>query len=229
MNTYINNSKTSKKYIQYKDNCRIKKVLKELDEIKIRYMCFILPLKSTLQSGDLKNTIEYLTNNSNCTNIFIHKPGYSNLTKEEIRQELDFDHSKTLSLLKEINSSKTVPDYLINENLVKDSIKKILDIKRKNRKTLLLCPENTFEYFSKFFSKEEVVKVTSEIGFNFPSAGLLTFKDYLRTLKTNCKQDTIVIPKNTLNSNLKDICLEDINSFYNTLREDKGINMIILV
>ncbi len=206
-------------------------LMRNLEIGGIKYSISLWPIKRCLNSGDLSKTIDtILKQNPEClitisnasSALPINKTG---LNKEAIRvlKELDVKDKELEKLI-----AKYGQNVRINYGMRRLNLSFIENIKEdlSKRSCLILCPENIFEIAKELKSKyHKIVKVSSSLGHKCASEKELLLYDYKKAMKSKWKRfDTIIMPRNSLDTNLYDKSMASINLLY---REGEIKNLVL--
>ena len=216
--------KLRQKLMGYKDDFDIKKAIDLLEKHNIRYIPYLLPLRSTLASGQLRKTVEYLMGRSP-QKIYINKGGVSKWTPPESREKILIDTEEVLSNLEGIDFDKNNIEIegRVFKRGVDYYVKKISAICSHEDETyLVLVPQGSYPHFKKLSSDNIKVKpVSSILGFEPVVGAVLTVEDYQKVAQAEKDYDTIILPRSSLNLNLNDLRLRNINNLWGLWKEKR--------
>ncbi|MBU0460956.1 MAG: hypothetical protein KJ574_00055 [Nanoarchaeota archaeon] len=203
---------------------------------RISYHTSIVPFNTLIETGDIFDTIEMLLANDPRCIIRINPPSSSKYSEPEMIKELAIDYEK---LKKELTNKYSDnmrfsddADYernaLLKELLMKtkENLEKICS---DGKKTLILCPESSFDQLKTLASDSITVrKVDSSLEFTKPSTGVLIVEDY--RISINKEPETferIILPRNSFDVNFDDISLININELWKGL-SNKNISLVFI-
>jgi len=213
-----------KKIMGYLKDIKLIDIIKEIERHNIKYISWLIPMKSLIESGNFKRTVEYLVKKTKTQEIIVHKPGITNFLREDIKFDLNIDTKlvKKEILKMDLLNKKINLEFDYDEKTIFSIVNSVrILILSSNKKYLVLSPELTYNYFSTLDdTNTSVIKVKSTIGFNRVPACLLTINDYNKSVdKFNEEYDVIVLSRASFDVNFDDFTLKNINVLYNELKK----------
>jgi len=202
-----------------------------LKESGLTYNVSLVPLKTTVESGDIFKTFHEIYNiDENCT-IRMQFPEPNKFLESDIIEEMNFDYE---SLKRRIKSQFPDKQFIIideldqaDPGLIKKVFSKIKEFCSGNKKYLMLCPDRTYPLLSGMSSDSVIIKhVKSSLGFTNTCSGLLLIRDYISAIDEK-DYDFVLLPKNALTANFEDFSLDNINSLWDCVRK-KSASIVII-
>lgn len=205
-----------------------------LDKYNVDYHVWIIPLRNTLNTGNVENTIKYLKNSKMKTIVF-HKPGYTKYTPSYITKELTIPEKElfdfALSMNKKYDVTIDIARLSVSERAMEilGKLHKLFNnSKHLNSKSkLFLCAETVKDILPLILTKMGIQNYKIQIvkskvfGGNVDCAGLLLVEDYLCALKEfleqkqNKKPEFLILPRVSFDINMEDLSMTSISKIEN--------------
>ena len=225
------NAKCQKQFMSDKKPRDYMKTIKMLQKSNIAYNIGLIPFKSLITSQDIFSTIDQLLKNDPDCSIRIQIPSANVFMNEQMKNELDIDYPQFKKDIKARYPDKNIwyceETFPVKGELMHLDIERLEallnNLKNKMRKicasykrSLVLCPDRTFQQMRNLSSKNiKVVKVNSLLGYSSPCAGVLRVEDYLAVLSEQTGTfDCVIIPQNTFDVNFDDFSLIGVNRLW---------------
>jgi len=200
-----------------------------LDKYDVNYRVWIVPLRKSINNGDLASTIRYLKK-SKVKLISLHSPGYTKYTPSVIAKELaitDKELFDFILLMKQKYNVNVDFDRYSLAAKFKNIFQMLYNLskngKHLNKKSkLFLCSETAKDILplvlmKKGFHNYKIKVVKSKVfGGNIDCAGLLLVKDYISAvkeflrIKQNGKPDVIILPSVSFDINGEDLSMTPV-------------------
>jgi len=214
-----------------------------LEKYDLDYQLFFVPLRSTLDNGDLENSIKFIKD-TKAETIAIFRPGYTKLTPEPIAKELSIDDKELLEFASSMNERYKVKIFVVSfsqteiQSKLLSLIENFLNTKNDliTKRKLFLCSESVKDIFPlvletlKIPNSEIKVVNSGVFGGSVSSAGLLLVEDYICAVDEFLKEEgkrkpeCLILPGVSFDINKEDISMIS----YKEIEKKCGIKVYIV-
>lgn len=196
-------------------------ILESLNKIinsDINFALQIVPLKETIESGDLKKTIEFLSS-KNLKPLMLDNFYHDKMT-QEIKENLTYGNKKLKQYLQENNLyDKVFMQFEVYFDFFPSFLKKLNNFVHSipsDQRILLLSPISSYSKIKTEISKFDNVSIelvrSSPMRLKPEISALLTIDDYTKVLSQyNNDYDILVVAMNSFNDKFEDINTENLN------------------
>ncbi len=221
-----------KYWFRYDEDFDVRKAVRNMDAFGLPYSIFLLPLRSTLASGEFLRTYQY-AQRTRAQRIVIARGGAAAWHPDHVKEDLDIDEDAVRSLMGRCDTTgktvwmadgeigkarKTIEEYLIEIDFMLE----------KTGRTVILCPQLSYERF-KTLERDDcrVLCVRSTEGITNPACGVTIVRDFLAALDAeNGNFDTYILPIRCFDVSYYDLAMDDLDMLYDHL--DPNVTLIAM-